>query len=155
MCAPSPTIIFIEHANGFSRWRLISTLIWLGSNISWTLIQIVMITFWAHHQQSLTCTRDNHICNLFKVPNPLIVWPVRFMYKRPCSEIVSNTSQHWYLAGRTGSWTHIKIISAEPRYIHILIPLLHDTSQAQGEIRATLVIARPFTQLDSLGSFHD
>jgi hypothetical protein len=34
-------------------------------------------------------------------------------------------------------------------------PLPHDTSQAQGEIRATLVIARPFTRLDSLNSFHD
>jgi hypothetical protein len=50
---------------------------------------------------------------------------------------------------------YIKIILAEPRYIHILIPLPHDTSQAQDEIRATLVIARPFTRSDSLDSFHD
>jgi hypothetical protein len=30
---------------------------------------------------------------------------------------------------------YIKIISAEPRYIHILVPLPHDTNQAQGEIQ--------------------
>jgi hypothetical protein len=35
----------------------------------------------------------------------------------------------------------INIISAESRYIHKVIPLPHDTSQVQGEIRATLVIA--------------
>jgi hypothetical protein len=37
------------------------------------LISIVMIASWAHHQQSPTCTRDNHIGKLFKVPNPLTV----------------------------------------------------------------------------------
>jgi hypothetical protein len=77
------------------------------------------------------------------------------MYKWLCLKIVSDTSQHWYLAGHTDSRMYIKIISAEPRYIHILIPLPDDTSQAPGEIRATLVIARPFTQSDSLDSFHD
>jgi hypothetical protein len=63
------------------------------------------------------------------------------MYKRSCLEIVSDTSQHWYLVGHTDSQMYIKIISVESRYIHILIPLSHDISQAQGEIRATLVIA--------------
>jgi hypothetical protein len=72
------------------------------------------------------------------------------MYKRPCSETVSDTSQHWYLAGHTGSRMYIKIISTEIRYIHILIPLPHDTSQAQGEIRATLVIAQTLTRSDSM-----
>jgi hypothetical protein len=67
------------------------------------------------------------------------------MYKWPCLETVSYTSQHWDLVGHTDSRMYIKIISAEPRYIHILIHLPHDTSQAQGEIRATHVIARPFT----------
>jgi hypothetical protein len=32
-CAPSPTLIFIEHANGLLSRRLISTLIRSGSNI--------------------------------------------------------------------------------------------------------------------------
>jgi hypothetical protein len=63
------------------------------------------------------------------------------MYKRLCSETVSDTSQYWYLAGHTDSQMYIKIILAEPRYNHILIPLSHDTYQAQGEIRATLVLA--------------
>jgi hypothetical protein len=72
------------------------------------------------------------------------------MYKWPCSETVSDTSQHWNLAGYTHSRMYIKIISAESRYIHILIPLPHDTSQAQGEICVTLAIAQPLTQTDSL-----
>jgi hypothetical protein len=119
------------------------------------LIQIVIINSWAQHQQSRTCTRDNHIGMLFKVLNPLSVWPIRFMYKWSCSETISDTSQHWYLAGHTDSWMYIKIMSAKPRYNHIVIPLPHDTSQAQGEINATLVIAWPFTWSDSLDSFHD
>jgi hypothetical protein len=114
-----------------------------------------MIASYAYHQQSPTCTRDNHIGKLFKVQNPLSVSLVRFMYKWSCSETVSNTSQHCYLAGHIDSQMYIKIISAEPRYIHILIPLSNDISQTQGEICATLVIARPFTRLDSLDSFHD
>jgi hypothetical protein len=77
------------------------------------------------------------------------------MYKQLHSETISSTSQHWYLAGHTDSLTYIKIISVEPRYIYILIPLSYDTSQAQGEIRVTLVIAQPFTQSDILDSFHD
>jgi hypothetical protein len=77
------------------------------------------------------------------------------MYKRSCSETVSDTSQHWYLAGHSDSRMYIKILYAEPRYIHILIPFLHDTSQAQGEIHVTLMIARSFTRSDSLDSFHD
>jgi hypothetical protein len=42
-----------------------------------------------------------------------------------------------------------KIISAKPWYTHAPIPSRHDTSQAQGEIRATLVIAQPFTRSSS------
>jgi hypothetical protein len=61
------------------------------------------------------------------------------MYKRLCAETISDTSQHWHLAGHTDSRMYIKIISAKPRYIHILIPLPHDTSQAQGKICATLI----------------
>jgi hypothetical protein len=114
-----------------------------------------MIASWAHHKQYSTYTRDNHIGKLFKVPNPLCVWPVRFMYKRSCSGTISDTSQHWYLAGYMDSWMYIKIISTKPRYIHILIYLTHDTNQAQGEIRATLVISWSFTWSDSLDSFHD
>jgi hypothetical protein len=45
------------------------------------------------------------------------------MYKWSCSKTVSDTSQLWYLAGHTDSRMYIKIISAEPRYIHILVPL--------------------------------
>jgi hypothetical protein len=37
------------------------------------LIQIVIIASWAHHQQSPTCTRDNHIGKIFIVLNPLSV----------------------------------------------------------------------------------
>jgi hypothetical protein len=77
------------------------------------------------------------------------------MYKRPCSETVFDPSQHWYQDGHIDSRMYIKIISAKPRYIHILFPLPHDTSQAQDEIRATLMIARPFTRSDRLDSFHD
>jgi hypothetical protein len=58
-----------------------------------------------------------------------------------CLETIYDTSQYWYLVGHTDSQMYIKIISVGPRYIHILIPLSHDTSQAQGEIRATLVLA--------------
>jgi hypothetical protein len=65
------------------------------------------------------------------------------MYKRMCSETISGTSQHWYLAEHTDSRIYIMIISAEPRYIHKLMPLSHDTSQAQGKIRATLVTEPP------------
>jgi hypothetical protein len=81
--------------------------------------------------------------------------PVRFMYKRQCLETIFDTSQHWYLAGHIDFRMYIKIISAELRYNHILIPLSHDTSEAQDMIRAILVIARPFTQSHSLDSFHD
>jgi hypothetical protein len=77
------------------------------------------------------------------------------MYKQLCSETVFDTSRHWYIAGYTDSQMYIKIISAEPRYIHILISLSYDISQAQGEIHVTLVIARSFTRSDSLNSLHD
>jgi hypothetical protein len=53
------------------------------------------------------------------------------MCKQPCLETVYDTSYHWYLAGHSESRMYIKIISVESRYIHILIPLLHDTSQPQ------------------------
>jgi hypothetical protein len=33
--------------------------------------------------------------------------------------------------------------------------LSHDTSQTQDKIRATFVIAQPFTRSNSLDSFHD
>jgi hypothetical protein len=68
---------------------------------------------------------------------------------------VSYTSQHRYLTGHTNSRTYKKIISGEPRDINILILLSHDTSQAQGKILATLVIAQPFTGSDDLDSFYD
>jgi hypothetical protein len=151
----APPLIFIVHPNELSSHRPNSALIWLGSNIMWALIWIVRNVSLAHHKWSPTWTRDNHICQFFKVPNPLSVWPVRFMYKWLLLETVPDTSQHQHLAGHTNFWTYIKITSAEPRYIHILIYLPHDTSQAQGEICATLVIARPFTRSDSLDSFHD
>jgi hypothetical protein len=77
------------------------------------------------------------------------------MYNRSCLETVSDTSQHWYLVGHTDSRMHINIISAEPTYNRILIPLSHDTSQAQGEIHVTLMIAQPFTRSYSLDSFYD
>jgi hypothetical protein len=46
--ALAPPLIFIEHANDLLNHRLISTLIRLGSNILWTLIQIFMIVSWSH-----------------------------------------------------------------------------------------------------------
>jgi hypothetical protein len=66
-------LISMEYADELPSRSPISTLIRQGSNILHALIQIVMIDFWTHHQQSCTCIRDNHICKLFKVPNPLIV----------------------------------------------------------------------------------
>jgi hypothetical protein len=73
-----PYYVYIGRTNGLLSHKPISNPnpSWINILLLRPLNRIVMIGSWAYHQQSPTCTRDNHLCKLSNIPKPT---------KKPCN----------------------------------------------------------------------
>jgi hypothetical protein len=137
----SPAPHYIDPPNGPSHRKPIRVIILLES-ISGPCI----IASRAYHQQSPTCTRNNHIGKFSFQPVKCVTRKV-YMWVAVLQEPFLHHQSVEDLAGRTDSHAHIKIISAKTFwYTHSVIPLPQDTSQSQGEFCAILVILDHLTR---------
>jgi hypothetical protein len=94
----SPAPHYIDPTNGLSSRRPIRVLILLGS-----ISSPRMIASWAYHQQSPTCTRDNHIGKFSFQPIKCVTCKV---YVRVSHPVLERNRMHLICASESSS-THM------------------------------------------------